>query len=199
MSSIGSMNSSARRLDPWAAGFAVASVLFPAAAAIGMRWIGPWPIIACLIAILILRIVRPGASAAPLAMTLCLLAVAVSELLVSAFDAELAARLYPVFMNATMLFAFALTLWKPPSMIERFARIAEPDLDAGGVAYTRKVTWAWICFFIVNGGIALWTALQGSWFVWGVYNGGISYALAGSLFAVEFVVRRIVRARNAAT
>ncbi|HEX7776418.1 MAG TPA: hypothetical protein VF449_07800 [Parvibaculum sp.] len=199
MSSIRSMNSSARRLDPWAAGFAAASVLFPAAAAIGMRWIGPWPIIVCLVAILLLRVVRPGASASPLAMTLCLLAVAVAEVAVSAFNAELAAKLYPVFMNATMLLAFALTLWKPPSMIERFARIAEPDLDAHGVAYTRKVTWAWVCFFIVNGGIALWTTLHGSWFLWGVYNGGISYALAGSLFAVEFVVRRIVRARNAAT
>lgn len=191
------MTFSAKRLDPWAAAFAIASLLFPAAAALGMRWVGPWPIIICLIAILLMRVVRPGSSSTPFAMTLCLIAVAAAELVVSAFDPEFAARLYPVFMNATMLIAFALTLWKPPSMIERFARISEPDLDANGVTYTRKVTWVWIGFFIVNGSVALWTVLHGSWFVWGVYNGGISYALAGCLFAGEFVVRRIVRLRNA--
>lgn len=192
------MTSSAKRLDPWAAAFAIASLLFPAAAALGMRWVGPWPIIICLIAILLMRIVRPGSSTTPFAMTLCLIAVATAELVVSAIDPEFAARLYPVFMNATMLIAFALTLWKPPSMIERFARIGEPDLDANGVAYTRKVTWVWIGFFIVNGGVALWTVLHGSWLVWGVYNGGISYVLAGCLFAAEFGMRRIIRARNAA-
>lgn len=192
------MSSSARRLDPWAAAFAIATLLFPPIAALGMRWIGPWPIIGGLIVCLLLRVVIPAAVPVPIEMTLCLLAVAAGELLVGFVDPELAARLYPVFMNATMLLAFALTLWKPPSMIERFARIAEPDLDAQGIEYTRKVTWVWMAFFVVNGGVALWTALHGSWFLWGVYNGGVSYVLAGTLFAVEFVVRKIVRARREA-
>ncbi|HEY4343913.1 MAG TPA: hypothetical protein VGN05_06195 [Parvibaculum sp.] len=193
------MSSSAKRLDPWAAILAVITLLFPPLAALGMRWVGPWPIIGGLVAVLLARVAIPAAAPVPVEMTLCLIAVAAGELLVGSFDPELAARLYPVFMNATMLFAFALTLWKTPSMIERFARIAEPDLDAHGVAYTRKVTWAWIAFFIVNGGIALWTALHGTWLQWGVYNGGISYVLAGGLFVVEFAIRRIVRARKSAT
>jgi uncharacterized membrane protein len=192
------MSSSARRLNPWAAVLAIITLLFPPLAALGMRWVGPWPIISGLIAVLLLRVVVPAVAPVPIEMTLCLLAVAAGELLVSFFDPELAARLYPVFMNVTMLLAFTLTLWRPPSMIERFARIAEPDLDAHGVAYTRKVTWVWIVFFFVNGGIALWTALHGTWLQWGVYNGGISYVLAGSLFAVEFVIRKIVRARKLA-
>tara|TARA_R110000824_G_scaffold390760_13_gene587878 strand:+ start:42950 stop:43393 length:444 start_codon:yes stop_codon:yes gene_type:complete len=143
-----------------------------------------------------LRVVVPSATPMPVAMTFCLIAVAGGELLVGFWDPELAARLYPVFMNVTMLLAFAITLWNPPSMIERFARIAEPELDAHGVAYTRKVTWLWMAFFVVNGCIALWTALHGSWLQWGAYNGGISYLLAGTLMAGEYLVRRRVRARK---
>jgi uncharacterized membrane protein len=191
------MNSSARRLDPWAAVLAITTLLFPPIAALGMRWVGPWPVVGGLITVLLLRVAIPAAVPVPIEMTLCLLAVAAGELLVGFYDPELAARLYPVFMNVTMLLVFGLTLWKPPSMIERFARIAEPDLDAHGVTYTRKVTWAWIVFFAINGGIALWTALHGTWLQWGVYNGAISYGLAGGLFAVEFVIRKIVRARRA--
>lgn len=190
------MNSSVKRLDPWAALLAIATLLFPPVAALGMRWVGPWPIVGGLIVCLLLRVVVPAAVPVPIEMTLCLLAVAAGEIIVSVADPVLAARLYPVFMSATMLIAFGLTLWKPPSMIERFARIAEPDLDLHGVAYTRKVTWVWMGFFLVNGSIALWTALHGTWLVWGVYNGGISYGLAGALFAGEFLVRQIVRARR---
>lgn len=190
------MTSSAKRLDPWAAILAATTLLFPPLAAIGMHWIGPWPIVGGLILILMLRVVVPSATPMPVAMTFCLIAVAGGELLVGFWDPELAARLYPVFMNVTMLLAFAITLWNPPSMIERFARIAEPELDAHGVAYTRKVTWLWMAFFVVNGCIALWTALHGSWLQWGAYNGGISYLLAGTLMAGEYLVRRRVRARK---
>jgi uncharacterized membrane protein len=130
-------------------------------------------------------------------MTLCLLGVAGAEVLVSLYDPEFAARLYPVFMNLTMLLAFGLTIWKPPSMIERFARISDPDLDDHGVAYTRRVTMVWMGFFVINGSIALWTALHGTWLQWGAYNGGISYVMAGTLMAIEYIVRRIVRRRKA--
>ena len=97
------MSFSDKRPDPWAAVFAVASLLFPLAAALSMRWTGPWPIIAVLIALSLLRTVLPTKVPVPVEMTLCLLAVAVIELLVALIDAELAARLYPVFMNLTML------------------------------------------------------------------------------------------------
>ncbi len=190
------MRSSTKRPDIWSAVLAVTTLLFPPIAAIGMQWIGPWPIVVGLIAVLVARVVVPSATPVPVEMTLCLLAVACAELIVSAFDPELAARLYPVFMNITMLLAFGVTLWKPPSMIERFARIRDPDLDARGVVYTRYVTMVWMAFFVVNGSIALWTALHGTWLQWGAYNGGISYALAGCLMGIEYIVRRMVRSRK---
>jgi acyl-CoA synthetase (AMP-forming)/AMP-acid ligase II/3-hydroxymyristoyl/3-hydroxydecanoyl-(acyl carrier protein) dehydratase len=43
----------------------------------------------------------------------------------------------------------------------------------------------------LNGGIAAWTVFSGSDLLWSVYNGGISYILIGSLFAGEFIVRKM--------
>ncbi|MFH3675948.1 hypothetical protein WAH59_22555, partial [Acinetobacter baumannii] len=42
-------------------------------------------------------------------------------------------KLYPVGMSLGALGIFAFTLLKPPSMIERFARLVEPDLPPSGV------------------------------------------------------------------
>ncbi|MDO8288820.1 MAG: hypothetical protein Q7T44_06335 [Parvibaculum sp.] len=191
------MRSSAKRPDPGAALLAITTILFPVLAAVGIHWLGPWPIVVALIVVLSLRIVFPASSAVPAAMTGALIAVVVCEIAVSFYDPELAARLYPVFMNLMMLVSFAVTLWKPPSMIERFARITDPDLDAHGVGYTRKVTWVWIGFFMLNGSMALWTALYGTLLQWSAYNGAVSYGLAGVLMAGEYAIRRIVRHKKA--
>lgn len=106
-------------------------------------------------------------------------------------------KLYPVLVNAIFLTVFATSLAYPPSIIERLARLREPDLPASGVAYTRKVTQVWCGFFLLNGGIALGTALWASAGTWALYNGLISYGLMGLLFAAEWVVRQRVRARQA--
>jgi uncharacterized membrane protein len=53
---------------------------------------------------------------------------------------------YPVVVNAALLAVFAASLVFPPSVIERLARVTEPDLPAAVVGYTRTVTVAW-CFF----------------------------------------------------
>jgi len=106
-------------------------------------------------------------------------------------------RLYPLFMNVAMLAAFAHTLWKPPSMIERFARLVEPNLPEAGVRYTRKVTWVWCAFLAGNGLAALWTALYASLEVWALYNGLIAYVLMGTLFGVELLVRAAVKRASA--
>ncbi len=123
-----------------------------------------------------------------------LVPVLVAMAAVAAFDRQLSVRLYPVFMNAAMLSAFLLTLWKPPSMVERFARAVEPELPAGGVRYTRNVTIVWCCFFALNGTIALWSAVRPGWTAWLVYNGFVAYLAAGALFAGEYLVRQRVRA-----
>jgi uncharacterized membrane protein len=107
-------------------------------------------------------------------------------------NSELMLRFYPVVISLGLLAAFAQTLLRPPSMIERFARLAEPDLGAAGVAYTRRVTQAWCVFFAANGAIALYTAVAASRETWLLYNGFISYLLVGAMYGGEWLIRRRV-------
>ena len=99
-------------------------------------------------------------------------------------------KMYPVFMSVGAGMIFALTLIKPPSMIERFARLAEPNLPESGVIWTRKVTIIWCIFFVINALIALWSVLFAPMKVWVIYNGFISYVLMGILLLGEFILRK---------
>lgn len=105
-------------------------------------------------------------------------------------------KLYPVLVNTVLLIVFAASLRHPPSMIERLARLREPDLDAQGVVYTRRVTQVWCGFFVLNGSIALATCLWASDKTWALYNGLIAYGLIGLLMGGEWLLRQHVRARN---
>lgn len=104
-------------------------------------------------------------------------------------NALLPLKLYPVLVNAALLAAFAYSLASPMSMIERFARMSEPDLPPAAVAYTRTVTKVWCAFFVANGLAALGTALWATPEVWSLYNGVVAYLLMGALFAGEYLVR----------
>ncbi|MFG6489686.1 hypothetical protein ACG04R_23620 [Roseateles sp. BYS78W] len=104
-------------------------------------------------------------------------------------------KLYPVLVNFALLAVFGLSLWRGPTVVERIARLQEPDLDARGQAYTRRVTQVWCGFFVLNGGLALATALWATEKVWALYNGLIAYGLIGTLMAGEWLVRRQLRAR----
>lgn len=108
----------------------------------------------------------------------------------AATNSEALLRLYPAALSLGMLLLFALSLKFPPSMIERFARLHEPELPPAGVRYTRRVTQVWCAFFVANGSVAAWTALYASRDVWALYNGLISYLLVGLLFAGEWLLRR---------
>lgn len=74
-------------------------------------------------------------------------------------------------------------------MVERLARLREPDLPLVAVAYTRRVTQVWCVFFIINGALAFATAVWASDAVWSLYTGVIAYILMGLLFGAEFLFR----------
>lgn len=114
--------------------------------------------------------------------------------LTSIFNDALPLKLYPALVNAVMLAVFAVSLRFPPTVVERIARLTEPELPPRGVAYTRRVTQVWCIFFIFNGALALATALWTTDRIWALYNGLIAYVLMGSLFAGEWLVRQRVRA-----
>lgn len=103
-------------------------------------------------------------------------------------------RLYPVVVSGGMLGAFAWSLRQGATpLVERFARKLEKQpLDARGVAYCRRVTWAWVIFLSAHVGVTvatLWASAE----VWALYNGAIAYGLMGLMFAGEWLIRRRVR------
>ncbi|EIC83210.1 hypothetical protein [Serratia sp. M24T3] len=100
---------------------------------------------------------------------------------------------YPVVVNALLLLLFGYSLFVSPPIVERLARLSQPDLPPRGVKYTRRVTQVWCAFFIINGSIALFTCLFGDIAVWTLYNGGISYLLIGLLMGIEWTVRRWIQ------
>lgn len=103
---------------------------------------------------------------------------------------------YPVVVNSVMLAVFGGSLWSRMPIIERLARLREPDLPERAVRYTRRATQIWCAFFIINGGIALFTALYGDLSLWTAWNGMISYLLMGTLMAGEWLVRQRVIKRD---
>jgi len=107
-------------------------------------------------------------------------------------------KLYPALVNAVMFGLFAMSLWRGPSVVERLARLREPDFPPAAVAYTRRVTQVWCGFFVVNGLVAVATALWASTAAWTLYNGLLSYVAMGALMGGEWLVRQRVRARIAA-
>ncbi|MGC7402706.1 hypothetical protein ACPWR0_02620 [Pandoraea pneumonica] len=112
-------------------------------------------------------------------------------------NSEFLLRCYPVAVNAGMGLTFAMSLRSPMPMVERIARLHQPDLPADATPYLRKVTRVWIGFFVFNGTVALATALLASREIWSLYNGGIAYVLIGLLFAAEWLWRRRMLARQA--
>jgi uncharacterized membrane protein len=106
-------------------------------------------------------------------------------------------KAYPVAVNLTMLLLFGASLLHPPTVIERLARLREPELPPSAVAYTRKVTWVWCVFFVLNGLCALALGLWASDAAWAMFTGGVSYILMGLLFAGEWLVRKRVKVRHA--
>ncbi|REC94183.1 putative membrane protein [Kushneria indalinina DSM 14324] len=109
-------------------------------------------------------------------------------------QAELGVRLYPVMINLSLALLFLGSLRTTP-LIERLARLSEPDLPLEGVRYTRRVTWMWGIFMSFNTVVALVLALHAPLHAWQTWTGALSYALAALLMSGEWLVRQRVRRR----
>ncbi|MCG9713827.1 hypothetical protein L1D29_13475 [Shewanella insulae] len=96
---------------------------------------------------------------------------------------------YPVVINLSMLALFTYSLKHGPTMIERLARLKEPDLPDEAIPYLRKVTQIWCGLFVFNGIMALYTASATSLATWTLYNGFIAYLLIGTLLGGEWLYR----------
>lgn len=105
-------------------------------------------------------------------------------------------QFYPVLINLILLVVFGISLIRPPTMVERLARLREPNLPPAAIIYTRRVTQVWCGFFIVNASISFAIQLWASPATWSLYNGVISYLLIGLLFGGEYLVRLRYKRRH---
>ena len=161
----------------------------------GLHWL--LPLIALL---LLLRLRQTRRQAGPLQVVTQIVAVVGIALCVASVLLKTHQLLlfYPVVVNAVMLAVFGGSLWSAMPIVERLARLQEPDLPEKGMRYTRHVTQIWCGFFIINGGITLFTALYADMSLWTAWNGMIAYLLMGTLMAGEWLVRRQVMKRDRA-
>ncbi|MYM63984.1 hypothetical protein [Pseudomaricurvus sp. HS19] len=172
------------------AGLALLVALYPLAIYLGVQsdyreWL---PLLLVAIGVIHLLRALKGNRSGWLWVVICLVLAAWSWLQQS----TLGIKFYPVAINVSMLLVFGFSLISPPTVIERMARLQEPELPPHAIAYTRKVTVVWCLFFILNGTIAGLTIFASD-AVWALYNGLISYLLIGLLFAIEWLVRQRVR------
>lgn len=175
------------------------TLLYPFAVYFGMSHLGTRTLAWLLLSMFGLRLLLIGGrSRQALANLLPLLvAVAVICILVLLRGDGVFFLYYPVAINLTMFASFAFTLKRPPTMIERFARLREPQMPEIAIAYCRQVTKVWCGFFVLNTGLSLCTILSGDLRLWMLYNGLVSYLLMGLLFAIEFVWRMAFKRRHA--
>jgi len=143
-----------------------------------------------LLVILLLRWFSVGYRSERVVVILSVLALLVVTL---QWGASIGLRFYPVVVNLGLLLLFGGSLFASQTVVERLARLKEPDLPARGVAYTRKVTLAWCVFFMVNGLISAGTSIWASEEVWLLYNGLIAYILIGALMVLEWLIRQRIR------
>ncbi len=104
-------------------------------------------------------------------------------------------KAYPVLFSLGLAAAFAYSLLWPPTIVEQIARLRHPDLPLEVNSYLRKVTIAWLMFFLINAAISAATAMSGSLKLWTLYNGFISYIAIGVMFAGELLIRQVVHQR----
>jgi uncharacterized membrane protein len=116
-------------------------------------------------------------------------------LLGAIFDDQRFVLAMPVLISLALFATFGASLRGGPTMIERFARMQEPELSDAQVAHCRQATIAWSVFFVVNAAVAAALALLEMTAWWALYTGGIAYAAMGMMFGVEYVVRQY-RFRN---
>lgn len=107
-------------------------------------------------------------------------------------DALGAVQLYPVMVSLIFAGFFGVSLWHPPTVIEKIARLTRPDLPPQGVRYTRAVTWVWFVFLLLNAVIAAALILWGTLAQWTLWCGLLSYLAMGLLFVGEYLVRKLV-------
>jgi uncharacterized membrane protein len=179
--------------NPWLIAAVVGGILYPPLVYFGMAVVPPILLVFVGLTLIGMRLfgLRKNPDIKTWAIAFLIAALALTGMLF--LNAHLAVRVYPVVISLSASAIFGLSLLFPPTIVERIARLTEPNLPPSGVVYTRRVTAIWAAFLLFNAVVSAATALWGTLAQWTLWNGLISYFLMGTLFVAEWIVRRVVR------
>jgi len=177
---------------------ALVGVAYPFAVYAGLGRLPPGSFVVVALGLVAARIVAVRGAATARPFLPALVGVGLAVLGAALLDAALAAKVYPVIMSLGMSAAFGLSLRRPPTLVESLAAVTEPNPSPAARRYMRRVTVVWCAFLLGNAAVSAATLAVGNLDLWLLYNGLVSYLLMGTLFIGEYLVRRVVRRREAA-
>ena len=172
---------------------AIAFIAYPFAVYAGLRqWSVRFAALALLVVFLPFAIVRLVKMKRTDLTTVAMIPLVTVVLLVSGalFDEVGLMLAEPIAVHTILLITFATTMFRPPPMIERFARLQHKDLTDAELAWCRMWTQLWCAFFAVNAVVAA-ALIPAPMEVWALWNGLVVYALMGLMVGVEFIMRKL--------
>lgn len=97
-------------------------------------------------------------------------------------------KYYPATIDFLFFIVFFSSIFQKETVIQKIAKVMEPDIKPKALVYTRNLTYIWALFMFINFVIAFLTIFT-SEKVWIFYNGFLSYFLVGIIFIVEYIIR----------
>jgi uncharacterized membrane protein len=180
-------------LNPWLIVAFVGGVLYPLLVYFGMTILPSMAFVLIGLALIGVRLLALRHKPEAKIWKMAFLIAAIGLIVMLFLDPRLAIRAYPVVVSLSVAAIFGLSLLHPPTLVERMARLKEPNLPPTGIIYTRRVTIIWTLFLLANSFISATIAVWGTLAQWTLWNGLVSYLLMGTLFMGEMMVRRMVR------
>ena len=180
-------------LNPWLVLAVVGGIVYPPLVYFGMPILSPEVLVLIGLALIGLRFFSVRQKPDAKTEKRVFFAAALGLIALLFINAHFAVQAYPVIVSLSVAALFGTSLFFPPTVIERIARLTEHDLSPHGVIYTRKVTTVWTVFLIANAGVSAATALWGTLAQWMLWNSLLSYLCMGALFVGEWIVRQRVR------
>ena len=163
-------------------------VFYPLIVFFGLKWVEPTYIALVLVCLACLRFFYSKTSIDIPFIKVAGINVIILLMLSLFNNSSFILKLYPVVMSLSFLSIFIYSLIKPPSVITLIASTRD-RLTIDSVKYTKKVTFAWCVFFLINALISFITVFLNDE-IWALYNGLVSYLLMGTLFLGEWIVRK---------
>lgn len=173
---------------------ALLGLAYPFAVYFARDIVSPRSLIAAALLLLALRLIAAQSDVARF-WRVPLLIAGLLLLVSSVLDPAFAVAAYPALMSLAAASVFGWSLYNPPSLVERFAVLADGALPPGGSAYCRKVTVIWFVWLVANAVIATGLSIRGDLASWTMWTGLLSYLVTGALLLGEIAFRHLLKRR----